>query len=75
MRKIIHRLRQRPEEEKRQILHISIIIIAIALIVLWVFSLNKTLSTPETKEKFKNDLKPFSILKNNLSEGFKNVSE
>jgi len=75
MRKTIHRLRQKPEEERRHILHISIVIAAIVMIVLWVFSLGKSLTAPEIKEKTKQDLQPFSVLKDNLSEGYKSVSE
>ncbi|HPS21291.1 MAG TPA: hypothetical protein PLO44_00565 [Candidatus Paceibacterota bacterium] len=75
MRKTIHKLRQKPEEERRHILHISIIIIAIVMILLWAFSLGKNLSQPEVKEKVKQDLQPFSVLKDNLSEGYKSVSE
>lgn len=75
MRKVIHRLRQKPEEERRHILHISIIIIAIIMIALWAFSLGKSLSTPEIKQKVKQDLQPFSVLKSNLTEGYKSVSE
>lgn len=75
MRKVIHRLRQKPEEERRHILHISIIIIAIIMIALWAFSLGKSLSAPETKQKVKQDLQPFSVLKSNLTEGYKSVSE
>ena len=75
MRKTIHKLRQRPEEERRHILHISIIIIAIIMILLWAYSLGRNLSQPEVKEKVKQDLQPFSVLKDNLSEGYKSVSE
>lgn len=75
MRKTIHKLRQKPKEERRHILHISIIIIAIVMILLWSFSLGKNLSQPEVKEKVKQDLQPFSVLKDNLSEGYKSVSE
>jgi hypothetical protein len=75
MRKTIHRLRQKPEEERRHILHISIVIAAIIMIALWVFSLGKSLTAPETKQKVKQDLQPFSVLKNNLSDGYKSVSE
>jgi len=75
MRKTIHRLRQKPEEERRHILHICIVIAAIIMIALWIFSLGKSLSAPEVKEKAKQDLQPFSVLKDNLSEGYKSVSE
>ena len=75
MRKVIHRLRQKPEEERRHILHISIVVIGFIMVVLWVFSLGRSLSTPEVKQKAKQDLQPFTVLKNNLTEGYKSVSE
>jgi hypothetical protein len=75
MKKTIHKLRQRPEEERRHILHITIIIIAVVMILLWAFSLGSRLSQPEVKVKAKRDVQPFSVLKDNLSEGYKSVSE
>lgn len=75
MRKIIHKLRQKPEEERRHILHILIIIAAIIMIILWSYSLGKSFSSPETKIKVKEDLKPFSVLKDSLVGGYNSVSE
>ena len=66
MRKIVHNLRQKPEEERRHILHLAIFVVGIIMILIWVFSLTKTLATPETKIKMKKDLEPFSILKDDL---------
>jgi len=67
MRKIIHKLRQKPEEERRHILHIALFLAAIILLALWIFSLGKNISSDETKIKIKQDLKPFSILKDSVS--------
>lgn len=75
MRKIIHKLRQKPEEERRHILHILIVIAAVVMIILWTYSLGKSFTSPETKIKVKQDLKPFSVLKDNLVDGYKSVSE
>jgi hypothetical protein len=75
MRKTIHKLRQKPEEERRHILHISIIVIAIVMVLLWAFSLGRHLTRPEIKVKTKQDMQPFSVLKDNLTEGYKSVSE
>jgi len=74
MRKFIHKLRQKPEEERRHILHIVTIVAAIVMIVLWTYSLGKSLTNPETKVKIKQDLKPFSALKENIMGGYKNIS-
>ena len=63
MKKIIHNLRRQPEEVRRHVLHLSIFIVAVIMIMLWVFSLGKTLSNPDTQVKMQQDLEPFSNLK------------
>ncbi|MFA6274158.1 MAG: hypothetical protein WC662_03275 [Candidatus Paceibacterota bacterium] len=75
MRKIIHKLRQKPEEERRHLLHFFIFVVAIILIVLWVYSLDKRLTSQETKIKLKEDLQPFSVLKDNLVGGYKSMGD
>ena len=72
MKKIVHNLRQKPEEERRHILHLAIFVVGIIMILIWIFSLTKTLATPETKIKMKKDLEPFSILKDDLIGSTKN---
>ena len=66
MKKIIHHLRKQPEDTRRHLLHIIIFIMAAILILLWVYSLGRNFSSPETKTEIKQDLQPFSILKDNL---------
>lgn len=66
MRKIIHHLRKQPEEVRRHILHILIFIATVIMIILWVFSLGKNLANPDTQVKIKQDLTPFSVLKDNI---------
>jgi hypothetical protein len=73
MKKVIHRLRQRSEKERRHILHITVFILALFLILLWTFSLGRSIGNKETKIKIKQDLKPFSVLKDNLVGGIKSV--
>jgi len=72
MKKIIHHLRRQPEENRRHILHIIIFILAIIMVMLWVFSLGKNLANPDTKTKIKQDLEPFSVLKDNIVDGVSN---
>jgi hypothetical protein len=74
MKKIIHHLRRQPEEVRRHVLHILIFIAAIIMITLWVFSLGKSLSNPDTQTKMKQDLQPFSVLKDNLVGGSANTN-
>ena len=66
MKKIIHRLRRQPEEVRRHILHIAIFAVAVIMILLWVYSLGKSLSNPDTQVKMQQDLQPFNTLKDNL---------
>jgi hypothetical protein len=66
MKKIIKRLRNRPEEERRHILHILTFGCAIILILFWVYSLGRTITSDDTKTKIKQDLQPFTILKDSI---------
>jgi len=73
MRKIIHNLRKQPEEVRRHILHLFILIVTIIMVTLWIFSLGKNLANPDIQVKIKQDLKPFSILKDNIVDGYKST--
>lgn len=68
MKKIIHHVRKQPEHIKRHILHVSIIICAIVLFLFWIYSLGTTLTNSETQVKINQDLKPLSILKDNITQ-------
>jgi hypothetical protein len=68
MKKIIHYLRKQPEEVRRHILHIFIFAVAVIMVLLWVFSLGKSLADPDTQVKMKQDLQPFSVLKDSIVE-------
>lgn len=74
MQKIIHNLREQPEEVRRHVLHILILIVGIILITFWIFSLGKSLTDTDTKTKMKEDLQPFSVLKNNIIDGYNSTS-
>jgi hypothetical protein len=66
MRKIIHRLRNKSEEERRHILHLLMIGFAVILIAAWVYSLGRTITSEDTKIKVKEDLKPFTEFKDKV---------
>ena len=67
MKKIIHHLRKQPEQVRRHILHISIIVAGIIMLSLWVYSLGENFSNADTQKKLEQNLKPFSILKDNMA--------
>lgn len=66
MKKILHHIRKQPEETRKHILHLLTIIFGIILLSLWVYSLGSNLSNEDTQNRIKQDIKPFSILKDTL---------
>ena len=74
MKKIIHKLRQKPEEERKNLLILSMIVVVIIMLILWAYSLGRTFSNTDSKIKIQQDLKPFSVLKDNLVGGYNSIS-
>lgn len=75
MRKIIHHLRKQPEQVRRHIANICMIVVLVVLIFLWVFSLDRSFSDSDFKVKVQQDLQPFSVLKDNITDGYQNISD
>lgn len=73
MKKIIHSLRNRPEEEKKHIARLITILGAIFLIAFWSFTLKDNLTDEDTKARLKNDFAPFGELKANVIDQSGNV--
>ena len=74
MRKIIYHIRKQPEEVKRHILHLVMMVFVIILVTLWFYSLGTSLTSPKTEAKIENTLQPFSVLKSNIIDGYKSIS-
>lgn len=74
IKKGVHHLRKQPEETKTHILHVLTIVAAVIMIILWSWSLGSSFTSPETKVNIKHDLQPFSVLKDNLVDGYKSIS-
>ena len=75
MRKMIHNLRAKSEQTRRDILHALTLIFALILIFTWIYSLGRHLSNADVQEKVKGDLKPFAALKDNMVGGYKSIPE
>jgi len=75
MKKIFHHIRRQPEAVKRHILHTLILCFAIILFFLWTYSLGTTLTSTDTGAQIKQDLKPFSVLKDNITDGLNEIKE
>lgn len=74
MRKIIHHIRRQPEGVRRHILHILTTVSGIILLTLWVYSLGRNLNNPDVQAKVNNELKPFSVLKSNIIDGYQSIT-
>lgn len=66
MKKVIHNLRNRSEEDRKHILHVLLFACSILLVTLWIYSLGRSITSNETQVKVKQDLKPFTILKDSI---------
>lgn len=74
MKRIIHHIRKQPEEIRRHILHVATGVFGVILILLWIYSLGTTLTDSDMQAKVNQDLKPFSALKDNIVDGYNNLS-
>jgi len=77
MHKIIYhvkKIRQQPEHIRRSILHIVVLIFAVILFFLWVYSLGTGMGSEDAKAKAIQQVKPFSVLKENITEQYNNIS-
>lgn len=71
MRKIIHNLRQQPEEVRHHVTHITVAVAGVILVALWLASLGGTIKNAEdTEVKLSDGLKPFSALSENFANGY-----
>lgn len=75
MRRIIHDIRKQPEEVRRHVLHVLVVIAGIILLLLWIYSLGIRLTNSDTQAKMKSDLKPLSVLKDNMVGGYINIAQ
>ena len=69
MKRVFHHIRKQPEEIRRHILHVFIVACAAILISLWVYSLGANIANSNTQAKISQDMKPFSVLKDDIVNG------
>ena len=65
MRKLVHRLRDKPLEIRKQIVVWSAIGFTAVVFVGWVFSLQYRFNS-DTRDQVTKDFKPFTVLKDNI---------
>lgn len=75
MKKFIQNLREKPEEERQHILHISTFVCALLLLVGWSYSLNQSFrGDPDLAVKVQQQVQPFKELKANVIDGYNVIS-
>ena len=75
MKRIIHHIRRQPEEVRRHILHVLLIVLVWFLLFSWVNPLGRSITNPNPQAKISNDLKPLSALKGNIIGGYQSITE
>lgn len=75
MKQFINNLRARPEHHRRHILHVSTMVVAGVMVLLWFVSLGHSLTDSDVHKKVSQDAKPLSALKANLLDGYNSISE
>jgi hypothetical protein len=70
MRKFIHRLRRKKEEERRAILHALVFIFGVILVFAWIYSLSARLSNNTEFQSIESNIEPFVELGNEIGDDF-----
>jgi len=74
MRKLVQNLREKPEHVRKHILHITTFGLTCLVVLFWVYTLQARFSSPEVKEAFRNDLKPLTVLGDDIVNTYQNIS-
>ena len=70
MKNFVKKLREKPEEERKHILHISTFVCAILLIAFWSFTLKQDFSDPDLQVRVQQEVKPFKDLQANVLDSY-----
>ena len=74
MKKFVENLRKKPEHVRKNILYVTTCSVTAIILIFWIYGFSNHLSKPSTKEAFKNDLKPLTVIKDNLTGAYQNIS-
>ena len=73
MREYIKKIQAKDEDKRKQILLWLMIGSMSVVSVVWAYSLGMRFGGPKIKEQTKEDLKPFKLFSNSISDAMKNV--
>jgi hypothetical protein len=71
----VHRVRNQPEHVRRRILHITTVVFAVILFLLWVVSLGRNFTNEDIRTQARDEAAPLSALKANILGGYKSITE
>ncbi|HAE36795.1 TPA: hypothetical protein DCX66_03490 [Candidatus Nomurabacteria bacterium] len=74
MRTYIKNLQKKEEGKRKQIFAGAMIVSMFFVGVIWIYGLGVRFGNPEVKEKTREDIKPFKLFSNSLSDTYSNVS-
>jgi len=70
MKKIIHHLRNKPHEERRHILHLTVFVFSICMVFVWIYSLSTNLVS-SNNASIGQDFEPIVEFTNTLDIDYK----
>ncbi len=73
MKKFIKKIQNKPEHVRKQILYVATIAIGGLIVIFWIFTLQYRFSSIDAA-KVQEELKPFSIIKDNIASTYNDVS-
>ena len=74
MRAYIKKLQSKSEDTRKLIFTASLIISMSIVVLIWVYSLGVRFGNPEVKVQANEDIKPFKLFTNSISDVYKNMS-
>lgn len=73
MHSYVKKLQSKSEESRKQILTFSLLICMSVVVFIWVYSLGSRFNE-NTSEQASNDLKPFKLFANSISNTYQNIT-
>ncbi len=70
IKKVVYKLRELPEKDKRNILSLSVLFTGLVLFGLWSMTIHRNLTALETKAKMERDLEPLKNFSGSLTAGY-----
>ena len=70
----IRKLRSKSEQSRKQIFALTMIGSMAFVVFIWIYGLNAKFSSPKVKDQVSQDIKPFKLFANSLSNTYENIS-